>query len=1426
MINWSEFEKLPGSANYNFEVLCRSLIWTHYNRHGTFKAISNQPGIEFDLQLNADCALGKVGMWLGWQCRWWDLPSGKAIGTNRRNKIIEAINQTFQNKPDITDWILWTRHTLTKRDQDWFYSIKTKFKLQLWTSYEAETLLSGDAEIFKQTYFGSLVLTPERLSDLHQESVAPIHTRWLPEAHQPVEAERELRKMLGERSSWAQLLQVAENLTNACTILKSELNTVPASLSIMASNFIATLLLSVESLKNASELLEAGDLKLLRQILEDRPKSIDPIVASLPRKLRGARLPCGLMATNALAYLKSSYNLFHELDKLLKTGIVAVVADAGGGKTQLSAELTADNGSRPAGVLLLGRNLRHGQTLHDLAKRIVINNEPVKSMQALLAAVNTAGDRAKCRLPIVIDGLNEAEDPREWKPLLASINKILPQYSNVLIICTLRTGARIQSENDRNYLPQSVRTSFADQALPDDIRTIEIPDFQDNTIDAIAKYLDFFRIKVDIVDLPINLLSHPLTLRVFCEVTNPKRDSDVGMETIPRSLAAMFARYIDRAAERIEELSSITNRHFRQDIYKYLDVIGQCLWENRSRELNEKKLRQLIADDQRSWNNSIITLFEQEGIILRLPGESSGMESIMPVYDLLGGYLIANYLISSLGRVKITSWLREKSTIEAFSGDYSVRHPLAQDTFRFLAALIPQQLFRQQLWQLVEEPLRTEALELATLLEGRYIDADTIEAISTHILQNESTPSRFFRRLVGVRSAADHPLNATFLDSVLRKLNVSRRDIVWTEWVRKNEKACFSDLDTCIENWKDNLNVRTPSDVLKAKWIMWLLTTTIIRLRDTATLALYWFGRGNPAKLFDLTESSVDVNDPYVMERVAAASYGVAMAVSVDSAQLHFRTNVLPVYAKRIYDLLFETNAPFRNTHVLTRQYSRWLSELAVVYNAELFSVEQLSKIRPPYVNGGRIDWQKIKANKREKNNTQSPLNMDFENYTIGHLVKGRRNYDYEHKEYQIVRAQILWRISNLGWSESQFKEIENDIERSRRNYSRHSNDINKVDRYGKKYSWIAYFELDGWLQDRGLRDMDWEDSDRTWDADIDPTFPESTPDCKLIDRNLLDESVASSPQLTKNPEYPDLSPYFIQASVQTQQGPWIMLDGYVRQENERGHVLFAFVRSFLVSDNEKNELISFLQRQRLGGRWLPEKPECHYTYSGEIPWSETFPDLGTEELEFQFAERVVKTKKKVSTFFLDGQPINLSYLDRLRLGHFLEIENNDEEFDHLSKDQLTRLESKTVTIDVDEVENEMKKFQVIIPVCDIRTPGKTLRNTSAAGTTLTKALAKCLNLVNVPQTYDLQNQEGERVTTQISFAADSYKNSESFFFIRRNELHQILKRQKMSLILTVWGEREIGQSDEIYQSNYKQSDFQEIYVYSTKKGFDHLQSK
>ena len=94
---------------------------------------------------------------------------------------------------------------------------------------------------------------------------------------------------------------------------------------------------------------------------------------------------------------------------------------------------------------------------------------------------------------------------------------------------------------------------------------------------------------------------------------------------------------------------------------------------------------------------------------------------------------------------------------------------------------------------------------------------------------------------------------------------------------------------------------------------------------------------------------------------------------------------------------------------------------------------------------------------------------MDFANYTIGRLVLHRSAYDDTVPDYQQTKKQILWRIYDLGYSLQAFSKIDQQIAHRGFYEEQAGRESTKAERYGKKYSWIAFYEVAGYRQDLGL---------------------------------------------------------------------------------------------------------------------------------------------------------------------------------------------------------------------------------------------------------------------------------------------------------------------------------------------------------------------
>ena len=1203
VLNWKEFENLPGAPEANFENVCRAIIRIRYGRYGSFATLASQPGVESHLKLHTSCALGEPGTWYGWQCRWYRVSSGEAIGSARRNKIRKAIKTTERVLPDLTDWVLWTRWPLTKGDQAWFGGLSSKMRLHQWTSHEVESHLGGDAEFLRNTYFGEWILTPDKLAVWHEASVAPIRRRWLPEVHQVVDAERRLRAALGEAGSWSSLAEVAQDLKrDSGQAIQDQEESAPWARklvrdAVLAANRWAT------TLADALAGLSRGDLNILQDLFVP-DLGCDRQVMGLPHRLRARRQAAALGVANVAADIRLSRRLLQELGLVLGKSLIAVVAGPGCGKTQLSAQLTARLPDRPAGVLLHGGNLNAGESLDSLAGRLSTSSgTQVPSMEALVAAVDAAGQRAGRRLPIVIDALNEAEDPRDWKALLASLQQTLRRYPNVLVVCTLR-GA------------------FAERALPDDVERVEIKDFGQDVEEAMIGYFRHYKIAIGDAGLPAGLLKHPLTLRLLCEVTNPNRERTVGIEVAPDSLSALFDRYLEQATARIIELAPRVRQFQKGEVARALDEVGIALWTERASTLDVDTLRRTLGEAGRPWTESIVGALENEGVILRYPAEPPGAHRLGAAYDLLGGHLAANAVLARHDAAAMGAWAKEPPTISSFGGPEW--HPLAQDIFQALAGLAPRRI-GQQLWPMFEAPLRQKALRAAADLEGQYLDEETVGGLAELVAEGSTGTREILDRLWNTRGIPSHPLNARFLDRALRSMSMPDRDLRWTEWLRRESRAVLADLRWLEKQWRWNTTEASEPDALRARWVMWTLTSTVRELRDQATRSLYWFGRRDAAALFDLTTNSLAVNDPYVPERMLAASYGVAMALQNGKGADAFRDERLPRFAKKIFDLMFAEGAPFATTHSLRRGYAKCIIEVASRWRPSLLIGSERARVMPPF-KGGIRNWRRRPDYDAAKyRNGNNPLGFDWENYTMGRLARRRATYDFEHPDFLRVKEEVLWRIHDLGYSLARFGEMDAEISMSR--YARWS-ELPKPERNGKKYSWIAFYELwgsrsDAGLLEEGARGRFEPHSD---EIDVDPSFPDQPDSVNLLEIDVLGRRYPDPVRWVSRGPIPNLRDWLVCSGGRFRKARWVLAHaGVYADSREVARTGYVRVRAYFVAEADLPKLRRFLESGGAGLGDDHDAQELTGVFAGEFPWLRGIPGARAESVRLPVGRRRVR---------------------------------------------------------------------------------------------------------------------------------------------------------------------------------------------------------
>lgn len=1185
--NWDVFSELPGAADENFEKLCRSLVRRHYGRYGRFKQLANQPGVEFHLELTESCALGSPPRWMGWQCKWYELTNGQDLGATRRAKIIEGMEKTRKHVPCVTDWTLWTRHTLTKADQEWFHELEsTRFpelKLGLLTAADIDDLLVGPGALLRETYFGELVLTPDVLAEQNRLAAAPFKRRYQPEVHVVVGAEETVLRSLGGQTAWESLVALSAALkTNSAVIASSKVQ-LKAEIKLEVDSFLARALSLAEVLESLHSALGQGDFDAVHEVLAMNPPQ--PVrYDRLLSKLRGARSDTAPLASNLVADLHAVSSELRRLERSIGRRAFAVLAAAGEGKSELAVKVTQPEGDFVGGVLLLGKNLHSGQGLDDLVSSFKIGRRPAESFDRLVEAVDAAGQRAGKRIPIVIDGLNEAEDPRNWRDELARADELLKDFPYVLLVVTLRD-------------------EFAQMCLPEDFPQVEHSGFQEDPKRAIDKYFEYYKIDGTDADLPVEYLQHPLTLRIFCEVANPRRQHIVGVEALPSSLTTLFEAYFKKVGERVSELAPAAHRIYPNEVDAALLAIAGRLWDDNARSVEFQVARTTVGDVGR-WDVSVIRALESEGVLIRTTSEEGG-QGLAFSYDLMAGHMLARHLLT---RPSLSQWLQGDEGRMKFAFREPGAHTFASDVFYALVGLYPGRPGRRQLWQdLADDNLGINALLLTSQSDPRSIDRETVERFARAMLDSDEFARIAFKRLKATRAGRAHPYDMDFLHGVLVGMSNTQRDLVWSEWVRQNAKEVESDFKFLSARWKSG--VLDEREIRRARWVMWTLTSTSRSLRDVATKTLFEFGIMRPAELFRLALEAISVTDPYVPERMFAAAYGAALTTWSD-ATAHEMRELLPKVARDIYRMIFAPGAPHPTWHALYQQYGLGIIALARSLEPGCLTEEEVSHLSPPfahlptpYDSLPQYDAVVIEAARR------AAIRMDFGNYTMGRLIPRRSNYDDRNPEYQRVLPAVVSRMLVLGYDPAQFERVD----RQMNSGPRMGDDKHKVDRYGKKYGWIAFFEMWGVRYAQGL--LAEERSARPSDVDIDPTFPLEGSAIELpLPELFAGQPIAVGDWMVRGPQ-PDYRGILEIAEIDGKQGPWVVLDGFVEQNSPTDdRQVFTFLRGLFVESGNVDRLCDlFNGLEYPGNDAIPEEPAYYYTYAGEMPFS-SIPGLPQED--------------------------------------------------------------------------------------------------------------------------------------------------------------------------------------------------------------------
>ncbi len=897
--------------------------------------------------------------------------------------------------------------------------------------------------------------------------------------------------------------------------------------------------------------------------------------------------------------------------KVLFDPNLLVSGEWGTGKTHLMCDVTQDRiGRNQPTVLVLAKNFQ-GSVVAEICSQIETGRTMVEVFDRLEQQVCETAERAV----VIIDGVNEGRR-REWRDAVTTLKALIADRPNIGLIVTCRTPfeTRAIKQEDLEKFHKIVHRGFDDQ------------DF-----DAQVAFFEYYNLPLPEVPLLDREFSRPLTLKLICQslqnLTGRKlAQGFAGIASGQKGMTYVLESFVNRVGKPIEHQFGLKTKGC-WELLKGSDQIAgfaSCMAMKLRGYVRPSEADRIIAANypalKPAKRRQLLDVLRTNGLIEEdavwystKSGFNSRIVFRLP-YQRFSDHLVARHLLKTHLDVSSPATIKRSFTgksplarIFRVSNRYHreyVEPGLAQALITEFPERIGKRLPSKQCELFFVLPKRAQNFDayLDPFIKGIFwrdpaaFTKGTLVVINQYLNAGSWAWEQMVDALAAVSTKPNHPYHARPLYDFLASYPMSDRDIQWSEYLRRRYA---SPTIHRLLIWAAHLNVAkmTQSYATELVILLSLVLTTVVRSdRDLATKALVLIGERFPKVLFTHVVTSLGFNDPYVPERMLAAAYGTTLSLVDSEAAPTFRP-LLENLAMTLYRKMFEPSAHDATHHTLMRDYALGIIEVAQRASCVALPKSASRNLAAPFPNTPSTFSSDGTPDPTVKDAIGHAIEMDFGNYTIGSLIPGRANYDDTNPDYIQVRAKIERRMFDLGYREERFKEADTEI----RNASWNAPEQGKVDRYGKKYSWIAYFEM--WGEREAVRKLpDCRLGERTPNCGVDPSFPKRPPHWTPPIPDLLGDPGISTEAWVEGGFTPNWHPLLVVPEINGYQGEWVLVEGYLRgTDKSLDRELFAFLRGvFIARSNVRSFKPKFLAVNYLGNNKIPKGATELYLYAGE----------------------------------------------------------------------------------------------------------------------------------------------------------------------------------------------------------------------------------
>ena len=896
--------------------------------------------------------------------------------------------------------------------------------------------------------------------------------------------------------------------------------------------------------------------------------------------------------------------------KVLSDPNLLVGGEWGTGKTHLMCDFTRERiGQGHATVLVLAKNFQ-GSVVTEICFRI----ETEHTVTEVFDRLEELAYETKERAVVILDGVNEGYR-REWRQTVTTLQALIADRPHIGLIVTCRTP----------FEPIAIKQKDLEK-----FHKVVHLGFDDQEFDAQAAFFQYYNLPLPEVPLLDREFSRPLTLKLICQslqsLTGRKlAQGFAGIASGQKGMTYVLESFVNRVGKPIERQYGLKAKGC-WGLLKGNDQIADrrvagfapCMAEKMRGYVRPSEADRIIVANypelrpvqRRRLLDTLRTngLIEEDAVWY---STKSGLKSRIVFrlpYQRFSDHLIARHLLKTHLDVSSAATIKRSFTgnsplarIFRMSNRYD-REYAEPGWAQALITEFPERVGRQlpskqrELFFVLPKRAQNLSAYFDPFIEGMFwrdpaaFTEGTRAVINCYLNAGSRAWEQMVDALAAVSTKPNHPYHARRLYDFLARYPMPNRDLQWSEYLRRRHA---SPTIHRLLTWAEKLNAvnMTKHSATELVVLLSLVLTTVVRSdRDLATKALVLIGERFPEVLFTHVVASLEFNDPYVPERMLAAAYGTTLSLVDSEAAPKFRP-LLGDLANALYQKMFGPNACNATHHALTRDHALGIIEIAQRVNCVALPKSAGRNLAAPFPNTLSAFASDGTPDPTVEEAIGHAIHMDFGNYTIGSLIPDKN------PDYAQVRAKIERRIFDLGYRAKQFKDIDAEISSASWNVR----DEEKVDRYGKKYSWIAYYEM--WGERESKRKLpDWRMGERTPNCGVDPSFPKRPPHWTPPILDLFGDPGVATEAWVEGGFTPNWRPLLMVPEINGHQGEWVLVQGYIRGVDEsHDRELFAFLRGVLIARKDVRSFkAKFLAVEYPGNRTIPEGATEHYLYAGE----------------------------------------------------------------------------------------------------------------------------------------------------------------------------------------------------------------------------------